>query len=71
MHPTCSQYAIESYQTYGIIGILLTIERLFIREHGNIHNRYIKVPSKISEHPRFYDPTHNSFQKPSFFQEDF
>lgn len=72
LYPTCSEYAIKSYNKNKIIGILLTIERILIRERGDLSKKFIEVPYKLShDRQRYYDPLENSFSKPSFLTEDF
>lgn len=72
LYPTCSEYAIKSYNNNKIFGFLLTLERLLIRERGDLSKKFIEVPQKLShDRQRYYDPLENSYERPSFLKDDF
>ncbi|GIX41843.1 MAG: hypothetical protein KatS3mg129_1576 [Leptospiraceae bacterium] len=70
LYPTCSQYAKELYKQNKFLGIFLTIERLLIRESGDLSKKFIPVSRNISStKERYFDPVENSFSPPSFLKE--
>ncbi len=72
LYPTCSQYFKEMYKENKVLSFFLTLERMFIREIGNLQEKFLKVPEQLSSsRVRYYDPVENSFKKPSFLQSDF
>lgn len=72
LYPTCSQYAKESLNKNFFLGFFLTLERVFIRERGDLSKKFISVPEEFSPYKkRFYDPITNSFEEPSLLKEDF
>ena len=53
----------------------MTIDRMIYRESGNLYEKYLKTPLKLSKN-RFYDPVEDSLpifktHHPSFLKEDF
>ncbi len=72
LYPTCSEYAKEIYLQKGLFGFFFIIERLLIRERGELSHKFTQVPESISpQKKRYFDPVENSFQKPSFLKVDF
>lgn len=54
-HPSCSQYARQSFSRYGAVGgLVLTMDRLFVREHVFLEGNYEVVCPHGDE--RYYDP---------------
>jgi putative component of membrane protein insertase Oxa1/YidC/SpoIIIJ protein YidD len=72
LYPTCSQYAKELYINNSFLGFFLTLERMLIRERGDLSSKFLPVPDKLSpERQRYYDPIENSSKKASLLKEDF
>lgn len=71
LYPTCSEYFKKSYKKNSMLSFFLTLERMMIRERGNLSKKFIPVPEEFSLKKRFYDPLENSFEKPSLLTEDF
>lgn len=71
LYPTCSEYFKKSYKKNSILSFFLIIERILIRETGNLSKKFTTVPEEFSFKKRFYDPLENSFEKPSLLKEDF
>ncbi len=71
LFPSCSEYAKEEIKKNLILGFFLTMERLFIRERGDLKQKFIQVPETYLIKNRYYDPNHNSFNKASFLRDDF
>ena len=70
-YPTCSRYALDSIQDYGVLrGTLMTLDRLFIRENAAMGSFLSLV--RVDGVVRFYDPpAHNDLVSPLPFPRDF
>lgn len=65
MYPSCAAYADQAISEHGLSGFLLSIERLFFRESGNLSARYPIAPAELSSAPRYYDPVKWSLPWPA------
>ncbi|MBX7057266.1 MAG: membrane protein insertion efficiency factor YidD [Leptospirales bacterium] len=56
LYPSCAAYGEQAIERYGLVGFLLTIERLFFREFGNLEGRYRPASRLQSSDLRYQDP---------------
>lgn len=72
MYPSCAAYAENIMRERGVLGFLLSIDRLFYREFGKLDSRYFLTPARLSQSPRYYDPVQDALpeDRPSFFKEE-
>jgi putative component of membrane protein insertase Oxa1/YidC/SpoIIIJ protein YidD len=52
--PTCSHFARQAVDRYGLVGLLLVVDRLFVREHFFAGARY--ESTCVAGHWRWHDP---------------
>jgi len=52
--PTCSHFARQAFDRYGLAGLLLVVDRLLIREHPLAGNSY--VSTCVGGRVRWHDP---------------
>ena len=72
MYPSCAGYTHEALGKHGWHGFLLTLERLFFREGGDLSHRYPLAPRHFSETPRYLDPLEASTgQRPRLADPDY
>lgn len=57
--PSCSGFALRSMRRTGPLqGMLMTLDRLFIREHNGMGSFYMRI--RLPDGVRYYDPpAHN------------
>lgn len=60
-------------EEHGWLGFFLTVDRLFFRETGVLHEKYLVAPVHMSRHRRYYDPVEDSFggSHADLFHEEF
>lgn len=56
MYPSCSAYAHKAIRKHGWYGFLISLERLFFREGGDLSERFPLAGRHLSETPRYLDP---------------
>lgn len=75
MYPSCAAYADRAIRQYGFLGALMFANRLFFAETGDLASKYVLVPHRMSEMPRYYDPVSDDIlpgeHRPSLLMEDF
>ena len=75
LYPTCSAYADKAISGYGLVGLIVFLDRLFYREFGDLSDRYLPVPRRFSRDLRYFDPVTDSVPwgdapGPSLLRED-
>lgn len=56
----------------GFLGLLLFINRLFFAETGDLADRYLVAPRRLSSDPRYYNPLSDDLgSSPSLWKENF
>ena len=60
LYPTCSAYADKAISEYGLTGLIVFLDRLFYREFGDLSDRYLPVPRRLSRDLRYFDPVSDS-----------
>lgn len=76
LYPTCAYYAQKAMENHGILGLFMAVDRLLFREVGDLSEKYILVPARMSRAARYYDPVEDSLplfdeKRPSLLREDF
>lgn len=57
--PSCSRFAALSIRRYGVWGVLMAIDRMYYREHDDMHGFHGVILT--DDGYRFYDPPENNW----------
>ncbi|MCE9598334.1 MAG: membrane protein insertion efficiency factor YidD [Spirochaetia bacterium] len=74
MYPSCSAYAETAIRKHSWMGLLMFANRLFFAESGDLQEKYILAPKRLSGAPRYYNPVSDDLpfgSRPSLLREDF
>lgn len=58
-YPSCSRFAVQALRRYGLWGVLMTIDRMYYREHDDMHAFHGVILT--DDGYRFYDPPENNW----------
>lgn len=74
MYPSCSAYAETAIRRHSVLGLMMFANRLFFAESGNLNEKYLLTPKRLSGEARYYNPVSDDLpfgSRPSLLREDF